>query len=47
MRRILKVLPTTFILACMLLSELAGDTNELIFCGFLLVADVILLQGGK
>lgn len=41
MRRILKVLPTIIILTCMLLSELAGDTNKLIFCGFLLIADIL------
>lgn len=47
MRRILNVLPTTLILTCILLAELAGDTNKLIYCGFLFVADVILIKGGK
>lgn len=47
MRRILKVLTTTLILTCMLLSLRADNTNELLFYGFLLVADTIETIGGK
>lgn len=43
MRRLLKILPTTFILTVMLLSCLEENLSRLIFSGFLFLADVYLV----
>lgn len=43
MKRFLRILPLLIIMTCMVLSELTGNTNKLIFCGFLFLADVYLI----
>ena len=43
MQRLLRVLPTIFLLTVMLLSELDGNISMLIFSGFLFLADVYLV----
>lgn len=43
MKRFLRILPLFIIMTGMLLSELTGNTNKLIFCGFLFLADVYII----